>query len=54
MEFLDITSVNYQTDSVLGYVVSFYMVLIYVSMGVSLTIILREFIESVYRTINRD
>ena len=54
MEFLDITSVNYQTDSVLGYVVAFYMVLIYVSMGVSLTIILREFIESVYRTINRD
>lgn len=54
MEFIEVTSVNYQTDSVLGYVVAFYMVLVYVSMGVSLVIILREFIESVYRTINRD
>lgn len=44
MEFIDVTSVNYQTDSVLGYVVAFYMVLIYVSMGASLAIILRELI----------
>lgn len=54
MEYIDVTLVNYQTDSALGYVVAFYMVLIYVSMGVSLAIIFREFIESVYRTINKN
>jgi hypothetical protein len=54
MEFMSVNQLNYKTDSILGFVVSFYLVLIYINLSVNVLILIREFVLSIYKKMEMD